>query len=211
MSFIHVALAAALTVVVWQSTPATQQPRTVGVSQRGSSAIEYIGMIEQVGPSFQATGYLTNVEGLQPSALFDGLPSESTARFTFSASAVIVNHTQVGATVQIGAPGQLSVYFNPTGGASFSDPASFAVGTEIAKLDVRFHNVLSVIAPNLGMSSGTAHGTQTAATAFSLHGTTLRLGHANLVHRFTLFGKGVRTDPATPASTTEFAASSITQ
>jgi len=202
---------AALLVALVPAAVATQSPSVLGSSRGGDSALEYIGIIQQSGPQFAAVGYLTHLKGLLPSQLFTGpVVSEATAKFTFSASAGITNHAQVGSTVSIGAPGQLSIYFNPAGGANFSTPASFAQGTLIAAINLRFFNVLSVIAPDLGVSAGSAHGWQGAVASFVLDGQTYRIGGLGLTHDLTLFGKGVRTDPSTPASTTEFAASSVT-
>ncbi|HUU35115.1 MAG TPA: fibronectin type III domain-containing protein, partial [Vicinamibacterales bacterium] len=201
---------AALLVAVLPAGAATQSPTVVGESRGGDGALEYIGIIEQSGPQFAAIGYLTHVKGLSPSQLFNGPVSESTAMFTFSATAGITNHAQVGGTISIGAPGQMSIYFNPAGGATFGNPTSFTQGTMIAAINLRFFNVLSVIATDLGMSSGSAHGWQGAAASFVLGGQTYRIGGLGLTHDLDLFGKGVRTDPTTPASTTEFAASSVT-
>jgi hypothetical protein len=46
--------------------------------------------------------------------------------------------------------------------------------------------------------------------SFVLDGQTYRIGRLGLTHDLRLFGKGVRTNPTAPASTTEFAASSAT-
>jgi hypothetical protein len=205
-----VAAGVALFVALVPAAAAAQSPSSLGESQGGDSALEYIGMIEQTGSQFAAIGYLTHMKGLMPSQLFTGAVSEATAKFTFSATAEIMNHAQVGSTISIGAPGQLSIYFNPAGGANFNDPASFTQGTLIAVINLRFFNVLSVIAPDLGMSSGSAHGWQETVTSFVLDGQTYRIGVQGLTHNLTLSGKGVRTNPVTPASTTEFASSSVT-
>jgi hypothetical protein len=207
---VQLTLVAALVALV-PAHPEMQSSAPLGVSRKGDSAIEYIGVIEQTGPQFVAVGYLTHLKGLSTSDMFTGPVSEATARFTFSAAAEIANRAQIGATFQIAAPGVLSIYFNPNGGASFGDPTSFELGQEVATIDVRFHNVLSVIAPNLGISSGSGHGEQTAAQSFTLNGRPVQIGHRGLIHDLTLSGKGVRTEPVTPASTTEFAASSVTQ
>jgi hypothetical protein len=201
---------AALLVALIPGAAAAQPPTVLGMSRGGDSALEYIGIIQQTGPQFAAIGYLTHVKGLLPSQLFIGPASEATAKFTFSAAAGITNHAQVGSTISIGAPGQLSIYFNPAGGASFSDPASFTQGTLIAVISLRFFNVLSVIGPDLGVSSGSAHGWQGAVQPFVLDGQTYSMGGHGFTHHLTLSGKGVRTVPTPPVSTTEFAASSVT-
>jgi hypothetical protein len=204
------AVLAAVVVALLPAVVAGQPPTVVGLSRGGGSALEYIGIIQQTGPQFAAIGYLTHVRGLVPGALFSGPASEATAKFTFSATAGIANHAQVGSTVSIGAPGQLSIYYNPAGGADFNVPASFTQGTLIAVINVRFFNVLSVIAPDLGVAAGSAHGWQGTAAAFALDGQTYRIGSPGITHHLDLFGKGVRTQPSPPVSTTEFAASSVT-
>jgi hypothetical protein len=201
---------AALLIAVAAAAGAAQAQTVVGGSRGGDNGTEYIGMIQQTGPQFAAIGYLTHVKGLQPSDLFTGAASEATAKFTFSATAGITNHAQVNTTVSIGAPGQLSIYYNPAGGADFANPASFTQGTVVAVIDLRFFNVLSVIAPNLGVSSGSAHGWQTSAQSFTLNGQSYTLGRVGFTHHLTLAGLGVRTQPAPPVSTTEFAAASVT-
>lgn len=200
----------ALLVALLPTAASAQSPTVLGMSRGGDSALEYIGIIQQTGPQFAAIGYLTHVKGLTPSQLFIGPASEATAKFTFSATAGITNHAQVGSTVSIGAPGQLSIYFNPAGGATFSDPASFEQGTLVAVISLRFFNVLSVIATDLGISSGSAHGWQGVAESFVLDSHTYRIGGQGFTHDLKLFGKGVRTVPTPPESTTEFAASSAT-
>lgn len=201
---------AALLVILLSAAAAAQTPTVLGLSRGGDSAVEYIGIIRQTGPQFGAIGYLTHVKGLQPNQLFIGPVSEATAKFTFVASATITNHAQVGSTISIGAPGELSIYYNPAGGADFGNPASFMQGTRVAVISLRFFNVLSVIAPDLGVSSGTAHGWQGTVQSFVLDGQTYALGGQGFTHDLKLAGKGVRTVPTPPESTTEFAASSVT-
>lgn len=195
-------------------TPAAADDgRRVGTSQHGASAIEYIGVIEQVGPAFTAVGFLTHVDGIHPADLFTDptAPGALTARFTFSAVAGIASHAQVGSVTQIAAPGILRIFFNEAGGADFGNPASFSAGIEVATLDVRFHNILTVIAPNQGVAAGTADAVQTAARSFNLGGRKLRFGHPQLVERLTFFGGATRSQAEPPHSTTQFAGSGVTR
>jgi hypothetical protein len=196
------------------SIPASAADRAVvGVSQQGGNASEYIGVIQQNGPEFTAVGYLTHVHGVDPAALYTdpAVRTAATARFTFTSNATAVSNSTVGAVTQIGAVGKLNIYFNATGGADFANPDSFAVGTEIAALDARFHNILSVIAPNSGVADATVETTQRIARAFDLDGQKLKFGHPELRQRMTLAGKATRSQVAPPLSTTEFAAAAVTK
>jgi hypothetical protein len=204
----------ALATLLFGSIPASAADRgVVGVSQQGGNASEYIGVIQQSGPDFTAVGYLTYVQGVDPTALFTdpAIRTAATARFTFTSGATAVSNSTVGAVTQIGAVGKLNIYFNATGGADFANPDSFAVGTEIAALDARFHNILSVIAPNSGVADATVETTQRIARAFDLDGQKLKFGHPELRQRMTLAGKATRSQVAPPLSTTEFAAAAVTK
>ncbi len=184
----------------------------VGLSDKGGNASEYIGVIQQVGPAFTAVGYLTHVQGVNPADLFTDpvVRNAATARLTFTSNATAVSNSNVGSVTQIGAVGTLKIYFNALGGADFSNAASFAAGDEVASFDARFQNILAVIAPNTGVASATVDATQTAAQSFTLNGQPLRFGHPRLVQHMSLSGKGTRTQVDPPVSTTEFAASAVT-
>jgi hypothetical protein len=168
--------------------------------------------IQQNGPEFSAVGYLTYVNGLNPADLYTdpNAPGASTARFTFSASAILESRAQVGAVTQLSAVGTLAIYFNEVGGASFDDPSSFASGKEIATFDARLSNTLVVIAPNQGVSSGTADTKQQTTQGFVLRNKRLQFGHPQLIQRLTLSGGATRSQVQPPVSITEFAASAVT-
>jgi hypothetical protein len=191
---------------------AAESSRVVGTAAKGVSAAEYIGMIVQDGPEFSAVGYLTYVHGLQPADLYTNpsSPGASTARFTFSGSAILESRAQVGAVTQLSAVGTLAIYFNEFGGAAFDDPDSFASGTEIATFDTRLSNILVVIAPNQGVSSAIADAEQQTADRFVLNGKRLQFGHPQLIQRLTLSGGATRSQAEPPVSITEFAAYGVT-
>lgn len=206
-----VARIAFLTVLIalGRGPSAAEKSHVVGTAAKGVNAVTYIGEIQQEGPEFLAVGYLTHVHGLDSSDLFTDpdTPDASTARFTFSSSARLVSHAQVGAVTQIGADGMLTIYFNADGGADFDEPESFSSGLEIAAFDARFHNVLAVIAPNQGVSSATADMVQQSAHRFVLDGKRLEFGHPRLAQHLTLSGRASRTQVDPPVSITQFAAS----
>jgi len=191
---------------------ANENKHVVGTANRGINAVEYIGVIEQDGPKFMAVGYLTYVNGLDPTDLFTNAltPDASTARFTFSGDSSIVSRAQVGTVTQLGTVGTLTIYFNDSGGANFIDPDSFSSGLEIASFDARFYNVLTVIAPNQGVSSGIVDTVQQTAHRFMLNGRQLQFGHIRLIQRITMSGGATRSQVDPPVSTNEFAAAAVT-
>ena len=159
-----------------------------------------------------AVGYLTYVRGLDPVDLFTNplTPEASTARFTFYGDSVIVSHAQVGTVTQLGTVGTLTIYYNESGGANFADPDSFSSGLEIASFDARFYNVLTVIAPNQGVSSGIVDMVQQAAHRFMLNGRNLQFGHRRLIQRITMSGGATRSQADPPVSTNYFGAAAVT-
>jgi hypothetical protein len=200
-------------VTFWQGSPAAAQSSSVvGTAAKGVSAVEYIGVIQQNGPNFSTVGYLTYVNGLSPADLYTdpNNPGASTARFTFSGSAILESRANVGAVTQLSAVGPLAIYFNEFGGASFDDPSSFASGTEIATFDTRISNILVVIAPNQGVSSAASDAKQQTAHRFVLNGKRLQFGHPQLIQRVTLSGGATRSQAEPPVSITQFAAFGVT-
>jgi hypothetical protein len=200
-------------VTFWQGSPAAAESSSVvGTAAKGVSAVEYIGVIQQNGPNFSTVGYLTYVNGLSPADLYTDPNNRgaSTARFTFSGSAILESRANVGAVTQLSAVGPLAIYFNEFGGASFDDPSSFASGTEIATFDTRISNILVVIAPNQGVSSAASDAKQQTAHRFVLNGKRLQFGHPQLIQRVTLSGGATRSQAEPPVSITEFAAYGVT-
>ena len=201
-------------VTFWQGSPASADSSSVvGTAAKGVSAVEYIGVIQQNGPSFSTLGYLTYVNGLSPTDLYTdpNAPGASTARFTFSGSASLESRANVGTVTQLSAVGPVAIYFNEYGGASFDNPSSFASGTEIATFDTRISNILVVIAPDQGVSSAISDATQQTAHRFMLDGKWLQFGHPQLMQHVTFFGGATRSQAEPPVSTTQFAAYGVTQ
>ena len=208
----RIALLAVCIAVGQGSSWAAEKASVVGTAMRGTNAVEYIGVIKQEGPEFMAIGYLTYVRGLDAQDLFTNpfAPDASTARFTFVGNANIVSRAQVGAVTQLDTSGILKIYFNESGGADFSDIYSFSSGLEIASFDARFYNVLTVIAPNQGVTSGIVDTVQRNAHRFVLDGRKLQLGHPRLIQRVTISGGATRSQADPPVSITEFSAAAVT-
>jgi hypothetical protein len=142
---------------------------------------EFIGRSDQNGATITHYGYVTHAEGLADADLFFDpvVRTEATARITYFATTTLNARHQVGNIITTAtAPGVMTVYQRASGGATFNDPASFAVGTAILSFALRYFNVLTVQGANqLGQPVGIASG-----TAFA-EGSGLRL-------RFTASGQG---------------------
>lgn len=84
------------------------------------------------GEAIRDVGYFLHLQGIDGN-LFLGEPNESTALFTFSARPFTAKPVYNGnLAISLDAAGEFSLYHNPQAGATFSDPDSFAAGTEIA-------------------------------------------------------------------------------
>jgi hypothetical protein len=167
----------------------------VGSAVRDRAALGFVGQFEQKDESFMGYGHLTSIRGLDTSSLFSDTGQESveTARFTFYATALLVSRNVLGNVFAIDVEGDLSFFFQVSGGATFSDPESFRAGTLIARDRMRLQDVLTVIAPNQGLPHLTGELTRIEANKFVLEGRQYRLGHKGLTSRLEASGMGTRT------------------
>jgi hypothetical protein len=125
---------------------------------------EFIGRTDQQGSAVTHYGYVTRVRGLPNADLFldPAVRTEATARLTYFATTTLNARHVVGNIITTAtAPGTLTFYERPAGGASFADPASFQVGTPILILTIRYFNVLNVQEANgqgqqVGIATATA-------------------------------------------------------
>lgn len=178
--------------------PAQAAPPQVGVGLADQNALEFIGRINQEGPSFTGYGYLTYVRDLNNTQLFTNPanPSEATARFTFVATATMTSRAILTEVFVLNSLGTMTFYFDDSPpGRDFSDPTSFTSGIPIATASMRYQDILLVQAPDKGLAQGVAEVTQLTATPFTLAGTSYTLGQPDLLYRFSTIGNGTRTDP----------------
>jgi hypothetical protein len=192
-------------VLSWgQESIAVAQAQT-GIGPEGATAFEYIGRIDQEGFTFRAYGYLTYIRGLDHDQLFTGSDpanaSESDARFTMVADAILTSRSILTEVFNINSTGVITIYFTETPPArTFDDPASFAAGTPIATTTVRYQDILLVQAPNRGLAIGTAELSQQSSTPFILGGESYNFGRPGLPYRFYSIGNATRTDAELPRS-----------
>lgn len=185
-------------------SPAVAEP-IVGSATAGQNAMEFVGTIAQDGASFTSYGYITHISGLDDSKLFSTTNplarNETTARFTYFATATLTSRSVVSTVFQTTSAENLAVYFNAAPHGDFSTPSSFSGGQVAARYTLRTQDILSVIGPNLGSLFSVADANQTQVVPFQLDGTGYQLGDAGLVLRETVSGTGIRTDAVTPKST----------
>lgn len=95
--------------------------------------------------------------------------------------------------------GEQEIYAYPVTPAvpiDWSNPASFAQGALVVRQSLRAQDVLTVIAPNQGLFSGTAVSVQTLAAPFVLGGKIMHLGQVGARGRLVYSGSGRRLSTA---------------
>jgi hypothetical protein len=111
---------------------------------------EFIGRSDQNGSYVIHYGYLTHLRGTADADLFFDRANRSvgTARITYFATTTLDSRHVLGNIITTSAPGTLTFYVRQTPGASFGDPNSFATGTAVETLALRYFNVLTVQGAN---------------------------------------------------------------
>lgn len=95
-------------------------------------------------------GYFLHLQGID-GGLFSGTRGEGTAHLTFLADPFTATSVQNGdIALGLDAIGEFAVYLNRRPSATFSDPASFGAGEEVA----RFRRVAVVTGATVGSGSG---------------------------------------------------------
>jgi hypothetical protein len=176
------------------------------VREVGADAYQYAGRIDQDGANFIGYGYIYDMQGLAPSALFSNPfnPSETTAHFTYYATATLTSRAVVTDAVRsifaLDSVGEITFYYQSSPSASFDSPESFANGTPITTISMHFQDILSVQGPNRGISTGNGTFTVVTSEPFTFGEETLRFGRPGIVYQISTFGDALRTDPIIPQS-----------
>src|ERR1700751_5822426 len=177
----------------------------VGEPADGTAAAEVVGHLDQVGDAITGYGYLTRIHGLRETDQFRRpWGTEATARFTFSSKVQVNARFIRGALVSVDGVGTLTFFLDPNG-ADFANPATFSDGTAIAKFDAHFHNLLTVVLPNQGISTIAGELTQRHARTFSLEGRPPGLGRRGWGLHLSGAGPSQRPAPSPPTAFFEVA------
>jgi hypothetical protein len=81
----------------------------------------------------EVVGYFTHIEGV-PASFFTGVPSETTASFTFRSDVFSLEPLPINGDVNANlvSPGTFSIFFSPTPNHDWNNPDSFSSGQLIA-------------------------------------------------------------------------------
>jgi hypothetical protein len=185
-------------------------PAAAAARQRGAAtapearnAIEVIGTIVQEGLRQTGFGWLTHVAGLDAEDLFTdpARRGPETARLRWHAVVDVTARDMLPNLFSARGAGPLRIYFARNGGAQADRPDTFAAGQLVARYSGRFHNVLTVVAPDQAVTEITAELAQREARAFEVGGARRRLGRAGTLLRLTASGPGTRSEPTIPRAT----------
>ena len=194
-----VALAGGLAAGVAGAAPAEAvDSGSIAAAQPGGTVLEFVCRITQNGLHMHGIGYLTQVAGLNDRDLFTdpAQRDESHARFVATATGTVVARSVDDKVTALDVDGALNVYYNPGGGASWSDETSFARGTQVAGYTLDLQDILTVIALQTGLP--TLNGAALQVTTGTILGR--RFGRNRLTLRFLATGLGTRSDNPPTAS-----------
>jgi hypothetical protein len=139
--------------------------RAVSVASADDLA-EFIGRSDQNGSTITHYGYVTHAAGFADAALFfDPVNrNETTARLTYFATTTLNSRHVLGNVITTASePGTLTFFARSSPGATFGTPSSFAQGTPVVALALRYYNVLTVQGANtFGQQVGSAVATARA-------------------------------------------------
>lgn len=173
----------------------------VSLGDRGTTTVEFRGRITQSGSSgqtFTSLGYLIRATHAKASGVFAGTPhNESTALLTAYATGRLTARVLDTSVHCLDIVGVMTVYQRSHPGADFSQPASFRVGTAVARYDMTLQDVLTVFAPAQGIPTLTGDMKQTAAHALSGPLAGLQFGKVGTRLRMFATGLGALTNPVT--------------
>jgi len=178
---------------------------TPAVALKEDTVFEFVGRVDQNDLSVKSYGYLTHVSGLNDADLFSvAFPAwnEGTAKFTFVTNSTLNARFLIPGVFTVAGSGDTTYYFTSTPTGTFTDPATFATGTEIATTSGRYTDANTVIAPGQGVINGSGQVTQNSATSVTVGSSPFTLGAAGLLVRISYSGLATRTDPTANTSFT---------
>jgi hypothetical protein len=189
---------------------ALQRRNKVGAGLTDRRTVGLVLECNQVATSLTGFGYLTRVQGLAASVLSTRPPAKnsidprssdpSAARFTVLAVATLEAVSHMGSVITTIGSGSMRIFYQPGGGATFADPASFGRGQEIAAFQLGFQNNLALDDPNKASVRLTADLSQLTAPDFRIDGSARRFGQKGLPWNLQATGRGQRTEPTAPRS-----------
>jgi hypothetical protein len=182
---------------------------SVGTGLPGETAFEFIASVSQNGSYFSVTGYLTAVAGLAEAMLFTDpvIRSQTTARFTFSATANLVSRNVLGVMFVLDEAGSFTISYSE---AANGMPTNIASGSMTLQTSVQVTSAFAGSqSPGKGNFRANGELVRTANQSFTLGGISYEFGDANQPWLLTAAGDGTLTDPNTPVSSIVLGGSSV--
>lgn len=159
----------------------------------GQLLFEFVGQVSNFTPTTSTQyGYFTWVRGVD--VLFAGTPeNETSARFTFYREMTNLNVVINGTLKIISRKGTTTLYLQPSGGATFSNPDSFRAGTAIQTSDSHQQVIVDTVTSAFTVVN---FETVTATPRFTIDGHDDRLGRVGDVYRTSKQGHLASPSPA---------------
>ena len=193
-----VAILIALPLLLSQPVASQATQDTIGFVQ-GKIAFEFVGQVTNFGPTPGAPlgtsnqyGYLTVVPGIDN--VFSGNPhNETTALLTFF-NEVTTTETFVDGSLRIiDRKGTTTIFLN-SAPASFANPDSFRSGIPVQISTLHQQAIVDTVS---GTFTAVFANTISSTSAFTINGTTARLGEKGQAFRATVTGRLNATPPPT--------------
>ena len=146
---------------------------------------ELVGQVFNAGTQSLQYGYLNFVRSL-PRIAATGTISEASALLTFYNDTTTEHVTNNGPIRVVDRTGTSTIYFDPTGFATFTNPDTFRDGTPVQVSTLR-HQV--VIDTSTGYFTVTFEMVVTSSSVFSIDGQTYQMGKPGDVYKISVSGK----------------------
>jgi hypothetical protein len=176
----------------------------VAVAPSGRNNFEFVATVHQQGFEFVFYGYLTRVDGIEPSLLFTNTDPTNRgpgdARLTIYGEVVASSRSIIEQVFNVNGDGVFGIHYSESGGATFDDPASFQTDTLVASGPANIQSVITVIAPQTGLANGYGDLMLETAEAFSIGDVSFRFRTGEPLSRLGYTGQGTLLDPDLPES-----------
>lgn len=176
----------------------------VAAAPSGRNNFEFIATVHQQGFEFEFYGYLTRVDGIEPSLLFTNNDpvnrGPGDARLTMFGAVTALSRSIIEQVFDVNGEGVFSIHYAESGGASFDDPDSFQAGTLVASGPAVIQSVVTVIAPQTGLTNGYGDLILETAEPFSIGDVSFQFRTGEPLSRLNYTGQGTLLDPELPES-----------
>jgi len=170
----------------------------------GRNNFEFMATVHQQGFESEFYGYLTRVDGIEPALLFTNNDPTNRgpgdARLTLYGAVAASSRSILEQVFNVNGEGVFGVYYADSGGSSFDDPESFQAGTLVAGGPAQIQSVVTVIAPQTGLTNGYGDLLLETSEAFNIGDVSFQFRAGEPLSRLNYTGLGALLDPELPES-----------